>query len=98
MDPSKTYYNPELASRPAPQLTRKELRAMSPEQVVEADTAGQFAVLKSQGRDPVEAERRGERWATREEAQEALQAAAADRNRIKTEQRAQARAEGVDVR
>lgn len=92
------YYDPDLAQRPAPQLTKEQLTAMSAEQVVEADTAGQFAVLKSQGRDPIEVERRGERWATRDEAQEALQAAALDRNRIKTEARAQARREGIDVR
>ncbi len=97
MEAGKQFYDPQSAQRPAPQLSKAELRMMSPEQVVQADENRQFEVIKT-GRDPVEAERRGERWATREEAQEALQAAAADRNRIKTEQRAQARAEGVDVR
>ncbi len=91
------YYDPAAAAKPAPQLTREELRMMTPEQVVAADEALQFAVLKSQGRDPIEAERRGERWATPTEIAEALQAAAADANRIRTEQRAQARAEGVDI-
>ena len=97
MDPNKTYFDPAAAAKPAPQLTREELRMMTPEQVVAADEALQFAVLKSQGRDPIEAERRGERWATPTEIAEALQAAAADANRIRTEQRAQARAEGVDI-
>lgn len=97
MDPSKTYYDPQAAQRPSPQLTRQELRAMTPEQVVAADENRQFEVIKT-GRDPIDAERRGERWATRDEVQEALQAAAADRNRIKTEARSQARAEGIDVR
>ena len=91
------YYDPEAAAKPAPQLTRAQLKAMAPDAVVEADTAGQFAVLKSQGRDPIDAERRGERWATPTEIAEALQDAAADANRIKTKQRAQARAEGVDI-
>ena len=95
MEAGKQYYDP--ARRPAPQLTKAELRMMDPEQVVAADEALQFAVLKSQGRDPIEAERRGERWATPTEIAEALQAAAADANRIRTEQRAQARAEGVDI-
>ena len=91
------YYDPAAAAKPAPQLTREELRMMTPEQVVAADEALQFAVLKSQGRDPIDAERRGERWATPTEIAEALQDAAADANRIKTKQRAQARAEGVDI-
>ena len=91
------YYDPAAAAKPAPHLTREELRMMTPEQVVAADEALQFAVLKSQGRDPIEAERRGERGATPTEIAEALQAAAADANRIRTEQRAQARAEGVDI-
>ena len=97
MDPSKTYYDPEAAQRPSPQLTRAELKSMSPEQVVQADEAGQFTVIKTQGRDPVDAERRGERWATREEVQEALQAAAADANQQRQAARAAARAEGLDV-
>ena len=97
MDPNKNYFDPAAAAKPGPQLTREELRAMTPELVVQADENRQFEVIKT-GRDPVEAERRGERWATREEVQEALQAAAADRNRIKTEARSQARAEGIDVR
>jgi len=90
------YYDPD-AARPAPQLTKEQLKAMAPEDVVRADALGQFECLKQFGRDPIDAERRGERWATREEVQEALQAAAADNNRIRTEQRAQARAEGVDI-
>jgi len=91
------YYDPDAARRPAPQLTKAELRMMTPEQVVAADEAGQFTVIKSQRRDPVDAERRGERWATRDEAQEALQAEARDLARIKDEQRVQARREGVDI-
>jgi hypothetical protein len=81
----------------APQLSRSDLARLTPEQIVQADESRQFEVIKT-GRDPIDAERRGERWATPTEIAEALQAAAADRNRIKTEQRAQARAEGVDVR
>ncbi len=96
MDPSKTYYDPEAAQRPAPQLSREELRMMTPEQVVQADENRQFEVIKT-GRDPIDAERRGERWATPTEIAEALQDAAADANRIRTEQRGQARAEGVDI-
>ncbi len=96
MDPSKTYYDPEAAQRPSPQLTRAELKSMSPEQVVQADENRQLEVIKT-GRDPIEVERRGERWATSDEIAEALQAAAADANRIRTKQRAQARAEGVDI-
>ena len=91
------YYDPGAARRPAPQLTKAEMRMMTPEQVVAADEAGQFTVIKSQRRDPVDAERRGERWATRYEAQEALQAEARDLARIKDEQRVQARREGVDI-
>jgi hypothetical protein len=97
MEAGKQYYDPDAARRPAPQLTKAELRMMTPEQVVAADEAAQFEVIKT-GRDPIDAERRGERWATPDEAQAALQAAAADRNRIRTEARAQARAEGIDVR
>ena len=91
------YYDPAAARRPAPQLTKAEMRMMDPDDVVRADEAGQFTVIKSQRRDPVDAERRGERWATRAEAQEALQAEARDLARIKDEQRAQARREGVDI-
>lgn len=95
MDPNKTYYDP--AQRPSPQLTRAELKSMSPEQVVQADEAGQFTVIKTQGRDPIDAERRGERWATPDEIAEALQAAAADANQQRQAARAAARAEGLDV-
>ncbi len=91
------YYDPAAARRPAPQLTKAEMRMMDPDDVVRADEAGQFTVIKSQRRDPVDAERRGERWATRDEAQEALQAEARDLARFKDEQRAQARREGVDI-
>jgi len=97
MEAGKQYFDPDAARRPAPQLTKAELRMMTPEQVVAADEAGQFTVIKSQRRDPVDAERRGERWATRDEAQEALQAEARDLARIKDEQRVQARREGVDI-
>lgn len=91
------YYDPEAAAKPAPQLTRAQLKAMAPEDVVRADALGQFECLKQFGRDPIDAERRGERWATRDEAQEALQAEARDLARIKDEQRVQARREGVDI-
>ena len=97
MDPSKTYYDPEAAQRPSPQLTRAELKSMSPEQVVQADENRQLEVIKT-GRDPIDAERRGERWATPDEIAEALQAAAADANQQRQAARAAARAEGIDVR
>ncbi len=97
MDPSKTYYDPEAAQRPSPQLTRAELKSMSPEQVVQADENRQLEVIKT-GRDPIEVERRGERWATPDEIAEALQAAAADANQQRQAARAAARAEGIDVR
>lgn len=96
MDPSKTYYDPEAAQRPSPQLTRAELKSMSPEQVVQADENRQLEVIKT-GRDPIEAERRGERWATPTEIAEALQAAAADANQQRQAARAAAKAEGLDV-
>ena len=91
------YYDPAAAAKPAPQLTREELRMMTPEQVVAADEALQFAVLKSQGRDPIEAERRGERWATPTEIAEALQAAAADANQQRQAARVAARQEGLEI-
>ena len=97
MEAGKQYYDPDAARRPAPQLTKAEMRMMDPDDVVRADEAGQFTVIKSQRRDPVDAERRGERWATREEVQEALQAAAADANQQRQAARAAARAEGLDV-
>ena len=96
MDPSKTYYDPEAAQRPSPQLTRAELKSMSPEQVVQADENRQLEVIKT-GRDPIEAERRGERWATPTEIAEALQAAAADANQQRQAARVAAKAEGLDV-
>lgn len=96
MDPSKTYYDPEAAQRPSPQLTRAELKSMSPEQVVQADENRQLEVIKT-GRDPIEVERRGERWATSDEIAEALQAAAADANQQRQAARAAAKAEGLDV-
>ena len=92
------YYDPEAAAKPAPQLTRAQLKAMAPDDVVRADEAGQFEVLKNFGRDPIDAERRGERWATPDEIAEALQAAAADANQQRqAARRAAARAEGLDV-
>ena len=80
-----------------PQLTRADLARLSPQQVVSADDLGQFEVLKSQGRDPIEVERRGERWATPTEIAEALQAAAADANQQRQANRAAARNEGLEV-
>lgn len=98
MEAGKQYYDPDAARRPAPQLTKAEMRMMDPDDVVRADEAGQFTVIKSQRRDPVDAERRGERWATPDEIAEALQAAAADANQQRqAARRAAARAEGLDV-
>lgn len=65
------YYDPAAAARPAPQLTREDMKRMSPEQLVAADDAGQFAVLKGQGRDPLPFEAAGQRLATPAEAQAA---------------------------
>ena len=96
MDPNKTYFDPAAAAKPAPQLTREELRMMTPEQVVQADENRQLEVIKT-GRDPIEVERRGERWATSDEIAEALQAAAADANQQRQAARAAARAEGLGV-
>ena len=91
------YYDPDAAARPAPQLTRAQLKAMAPDAVVQADNLGQFQVLKSQGRDPIEVEARGERWATPTEIAEALQAAAADADQQRQANRAAARNEGLEV-
>ena len=91
------YYDPEAAAKPAPQLTRAQLKAMAPDAVVEADNLGQFAVLKSQGRDPIDAEHRGERWATDEEAIAQMKAATADRNNQRAANRVAARREGLEV-
>ena len=91
------YYDPAAAAKPAPQLTKAELKAMDPDDVVRADAAGQFECLKNFGRDPIEVERRGERWATPTEIAEALQAAAADANQQRQANRAAARNEGLEV-
>ena len=91
------YYDPEAAAKPAPQLTRAQLKAMAPEDVVRADALGQFECLKQFGRDPIDAERRGERWATPDEAQAALQAAATAAANQRQANRAAARNEGLEV-
>lgn len=66
-----TYFDPVAAGRPAPQLTREDMKRMSPEQLVAADDAGQFVVLKGQGRNPLPFEAKGERLATAAEDQAA---------------------------
>ncbi len=91
------YYNPEAAGRPAPQLTKAELKAMDPDDVVRADAAGQFECLKNYGRDPIDAERRGERWATEEEAIAQMKAAVAEANNQRAANRLAARNEGLEV-
>jgi len=91
------YYDPAAVARPAPQLTRAELQAMRADDVVRADEAGQFECLKQFGRDPIDAERRGERWATPDEAQAALQAAATAAANQRQANRAAARNEGLEV-
>lgn len=58
------YYDPNPP--PSPQLSKADMKRMTPDQIVRADDAGQFAVVK-QGRTPVDAERRGERWASADE-------------------------------
>lgn len=50
--------------RVAPQLTRADLKTLSPQEVVQAHANGQFRVLLEKGRDPIDPEIRGERWAT----------------------------------
>lgn len=65
--------------RPAtlpPQLTRDQLAAMPPHDVVRAQELGQFAVLLDEGRDPIGPEQRGERRATAAEAEAQRQAEA----------------------
>ena len=96
MDPSKTYYDPEAAQRPSPQLTRAELKSMSPEQVVQADENRQLEVIKT-GRDPIDAERRGERWATEEEAIAQMRAAVDEADRMRQANRVAARQEGLEI-
>ena len=91
------YYDPAAAARPAPQLTRAQLKAMPPEAVVEADNLGQFEVLKSQGRDPIDAERRGERWATEEEAIAQMRAAVDEADRMRQANRVAARQQGLEI-
>jgi len=91
------YYDPQAAQRPAPQLTRAELKAMDPDDVVRADAAGQFECLKNFGRDPIDAERRGERWATDEEAIAQMRAAVAEANNQRHANRVAAKAEGLEL-
>jgi hypothetical protein len=91
------YYDPQAAQRPPPQLTRAELQAMRADDVTRADEAGQFECLKQFGRDPIDAERRGERWATPDEAQAALQAEATAAANQRQANRAAARNEGLEV-
>lgn len=49
-----------------PQLTRADLATLTPEQVVRADELGQCEVIKN-GREPIPAEVRGERFASEQE-------------------------------
>lgn len=91
------YYDPAAAARPAPQLTKAELQAMRADDVVRADEAGQFEVLKNFGRDPIDAERRGERWATEEEAIAQMRAAVDEADRMQQANRAAARNEGLEI-
>ena len=73
------YVNPNPP--PPPQLSNDDLARLTPDQIVAADAAGQFQVLKTEGRNPTETERLGQRWATPEEAEAARAAEAqADRN------------------
>ncbi|MEZ5130082.1 MAG: hypothetical protein R2703_16670 [Micropruina glycogenica] len=95
--PATEYYDPAAAGRPAPQLTKAQLSAMSPDDVVRADDLGQFEVLKSQHRDPIAAEQRGERWATPAEAQAQLAAERAAVTRMKHDQLIEAKKNGLDV-
>jgi len=92
------YYDPEAAAKPAaPQLTRAQLKAMAPEDVVRADALGQFECLKQFGRDPIDAERRGERWASEEEAIAQMRAAVDEADKQRQANRAAARNEGLEV-
>lgn len=61
------YVNPNPP--PPPQLSKDDLARLTPDQIVAADNAGQFQVLKTEGRNPTETERLGQRWATPEEAE-----------------------------
>lgn len=56
------YVNPNPP--PPPQLSKDDLARLTPDQIVAADAAGQFQVLKTEGRNPTETERLGQRWAT----------------------------------
>lgn len=49
-----------------PQLTRADLDALTPQQVVKAHQAGQFETIMT-GRDPLPFEASGTRWATEAE-------------------------------
>ena len=91
------YYDPAAAARPAPQLTKEQLTAMSAEDVVRADEAGQFECLKQFGRDPIDAERRGERWATEEEAIAQMRAAVDEADRMRQANRVAARQQGLEI-
>lgn len=72
---------------PPPQLCKHDLARLTTDQIVAADAAGQFQVLKAEGRNPTETERLGQRWATPEEA-EALRAEQAQADRTaRTEHR-----------
>ncbi len=91
------YYDPAAAARPAPQLTKEQLTAMAPEDVVRADALGQFECLKQFGRDPIDAERRGERWATEEEAIAQMRAAVDEADKQRQANRVAAKAEGLEL-
>lgn len=90
------YYDP-AAAKPAPQLTRAQLKAMAPEDVVRADALGQFECLKQFGRDPIDAERRGERWASEEEAIAQMRAAVDEADKQRQANRAAARQQGLEI-
>ena len=91
------YYDPAAVARPAPQLTRAELQAMRADDVVRADEAGQFECLKQFGRDPIDAERRGERWASEEEAIAQMRAAVDEADKQRQANRAAARQQGLEI-
>lgn len=80
----------------APQLSRSDLSRLTPEQIVQADDAGQCEVIRS-GRDPLEFERRGERRATEEEAIAQMRAAVDEADRMRQANRVAARQEGLEI-
>lgn len=73
MSESQNYVRPGAI---APQLSRADLAALTPQEVVRADAAGQLDIIKS-GRDPLPFESRGERRGSAEEDAQARAEAAA---------------------